>query len=306
MLVNKNFYALTQESKVLGLALQLLIERDIKKAVHVFANASESDNQYATRIVQSLFEVGIIEKIVGSEPLDMLPKEISFDSGIIQLINESDIKIETSFVNALMRSYPETICAIFMGAVKQGNYVLVTSMLNLCKDLDINETRNKKGNNALMEAAHQGHYLIISLLFYLGARLDQVKSNNDGYSSIMLAASKGHKKAVRALLNYCSPTDPKFELKRENGLMALIMASQNGHINIVKMLLNEKYSDMQHYYAEIALILAAANGHRHIIEYVLHLKNVNPELSTIKLKNLLTARQLIYFRWFNVFWLFLW
>ena len=103
----------------------------------------------------------MIEKIVGSEPLDMLPKEISFDSGLVQLINESNIKIETSFINALVRSYPETVSALFMGAVKQGNYALVNSMLNLCKNLDINETCNKKGNNALMEAAHHGHYLII-------------------------------------------------------------------------------------------------------------------------------------------------
>ena len=125
--------------------------------------------------------------------------------------------------------------------------------------------------------------------------MDHVKSNKDGYSSIMLAASRGHKKAVRALLNYCSPTDQKFKLKRKNGFMGLIMASQNGHSNIVKMLLDEKYSDIQHYYAEIALILAAANGHRHIINYIVRLKNLNHELSTNKLNNLLKGRHLIYF-----------
>jgi len=41
MLVNKNFYALTHEPKVLGLALRLLINKDIKKAIHFCADACE-------------------------------------------------------------------------------------------------------------------------------------------------------------------------------------------------------------------------------------------------------------------------
>ena len=79
----------------------------------------------------------------------------------------------------------------------------------------------------------------LALLLGAGASVDQ--ANNDGDTSLYIASQNGHVEVVRALVEAGASVDQA----NNDGRTPLFMASQNGHVEVVKALLEAKVARAQ-------------------------------------------------------------
>ena len=63
-----------------------------------------------------------------------------------------------------------------------------------------------------------------------------IKTDNRGFTALMMASQAGHVEIVRLLLNKGADVDARIN---EDGLTALIIASRFGHPDVVKLLLDK-------------------------------------------------------------------
>lgn len=98
--------------------------------------------------------------------------------------------------------------------------------------------RTHGGNAPVIEAAANGELEIVELLFAKGANLN-VFSNIGGvkHTALMRSAKKGHKKIVEFLLANGADVNMKIRLPSGPILSAPGLASQEGHLEIVKLFL---------------------------------------------------------------------
>ena len=92
-------------------------------------------------------------------------------------------------------------------------------------------------------------------------------SSADGFTALIIAASKGHVEILKILLNAGADTS----IQNEHGATALHYAAQNGHVEILKALLDAG-ADVNikcELYAGTALIIAASKGHVEIVKALL-------------------------------------
>lgn len=116
------------------------------------------------------------------------------------------------------------------------------------------ETHNSKWS-PLMCAAWKGNDDQVCLLIAKKAKLN--KTDEFGYTSLMLAAKNGHEKALRALIE---PSDAALlNAQEKDGNTALILAAQEGHDECVAALLDAGARlDMKNLGGETALEQARA------------------------------------------------
>jgi len=140
----------------------------------------------------------------------------------------------------------------------------------LAKDADVNVKCNN-GDTALILAAEKGHKDIVEALLVQGA--DVNAKGRYGDAALICAAQNGHTDIVRALLAQGADVNAQ----NKGGDTALILAAYNGHKDIVKALL-DKGADIdvnaQNKGGDTALIWAAHNGHTEVVQALLA-KGVN-------------------------------
>jgi len=156
------------------------------------------------------------------------------------------------------------------------------------EDVLVNGVDND-GETALMVAATVGHKSIVDMLLQRTA--DVNRQDDDGSTALIYASLYGHNEIVRTLLSqgaqvnlhnryvYCPP--PKisslllplptfFSFSSRKGLTPLFAASQNGHAEAVKVLLEDGADvNKQNKYGTTSLFLAAQIGNREIVEALL-------------------------------------
>ena len=122
----------------------------------------------------------------------------------------------------------------------------------------ISESIRYKPINNLIEAAKNNDTNRINSILNKG-KVDINAKNKDGETALMLASSEGHLEMVKLLV--------------ENGAdytNALRLASREGHLEIVKLLIenganiNAKDND-----GETALMRASYNGHLEVVKYLI-------------------------------------
>lgn len=143
----------------------------------------------------------------------------------------------------------------------------------------------------LVVAAQNGYFRIMELLLAKGANPNLDKK---GYTALFAAVQNGHVKIAKFLLSKGS--DP-------NQAHSLVVAAQNGLLNIVKLLLAQKdiEVDKPHSSGYTALYLAIQNGHASIVEQLLSqganpnkkVKDVSPLSFALEKKNLEIVLQLL-------------
>eukprot|EP01084_Bolivina_argentea_P309905 536096_1 len=98
--------------------------------------------------------------------------------------------------------------------------------------LDIDKYNNK-GFNALFVASQNGHSFIVKLLLQNGA--DPNSTSYQGVSPLNMAAEEGHLEVVRVLLSH---SDTDIDYQDLEGVTPLYIACQQNDIEIVKLLLH--------------------------------------------------------------------
>ena len=89
---------------------------------------------------------------------------------------------------------------------------------------------------------------------------------NDGLSALMLASANGHIEIVKLLLD----NRAKVDMQENNGVSALMMASDRGYIEVARLLLEQGAKvDMQANNGVSALVMASAQGHIEVARLLL-------------------------------------
>jgi len=115
-------------------------------------------------------------------------------------------------------------------AVERNDIDVVKLLLSM-NNIDVNKT-NVDGETALMLAASDSHISVVDLLLNV-YNIDVNKTDNEGVTALMLAASGNHIGVVRELLNMNNINVNKTDVY---GDTALMLATFGGNNEIVKLL----------------------------------------------------------------------
>ena len=131
--------------------------------------------------------------------------------------------------------------------------------------VNVNARRGSDGCTALHMAAVDGHDELVSTLLRKGAYKDVL--DNTGTTPLLLATAAGHLSAVETLLAEGANINLR---SREDGFSALHLAAWQGHRGIVSALLRSGAdTDVVDRNGDTALMLAAGNGHVSVVEVLL-------------------------------------
>ena len=161
------------------------------------------------------------------------------------------------------RSFDDNTTPLMIAA-QHGNDYAVSLLFN--NGAFINYTSPIDGATALHLASENGHTLIVRSLIIYKADINLVTTTEWASSPLMLAASNGHARvidylaAAGARVNYSRPRD---------GVTALILASQKGHLQAVRSLIRASADPNQvttDEWAASPLMIAALKGHTFVID----------------------------------------
>jgi len=157
--------------------------------------------------------------------------------------------------------------AALIKAAKDGNLLAVQTAL--AEVVDANEMAITSQCLALIMASGQGHMDIVKFLLKKGA---DINFKTDTVWVMRSTSGYGHTGVVELMLTeWTENADVYVKSKDFFGVTALVMASQNGHTEVVKLLL-ENGADVNmkiKLFGETALWLASQNGHAEIVKLLL-------------------------------------
>ena len=104
------------------------------------------------------------------------------------------------------------------------------------------------------------------VLFFSQLTTDINYQNEGGNTALMLASEGGHYNVVKLLLS----KDPDINIQNNDGVTALMFASANEHHQVVELLLSKDPDiNIQNNDGWTALMLASCNGHHQVVEQLL-------------------------------------
>jgi hypothetical protein len=188
-----------------------------------------------------------------------------------------DFQIRARELIEVLYTYVHTVSTAFAWAAGSGHVEVVNLLLDTPgRGIDPADYHNK----AIRNAAENGHLDVVDRLLQ-DQRVnpnddDGVPYNDDEYPAIVLASIRGHVEVVARLLR-----DPRV-IPGIRDSSAVIYASAEGHLDIVKLLL--AYRNLAHPEWQVdpaardnwALIMAARNGHVHVVDFLLKDDSVDP------------------------------
>ncbi|KAG9401267.1 hypothetical protein AC1031_010026 [Aphanomyces cochlioides] len=157
----------------------------------------------------------------------------------------------------------ETRCTTPLYEAARGGHAKAVAFL-VERGANLNFSVVKTGSTPLMIASIQGHVQVVNVLSRCNT-LDLNAQDNNGSSALFLAASRGKTEVVRTLMEASAAVD----LVCVNGKTALHVASENGHHEIVKLLVRKANVNLQDNDGCVALHLAAGNGHLQVVQELL-------------------------------------
>ena len=132
--------------------------------------------------------------------------------------------------------------------------------------LDESEKEDFSFNSALIEAARVGQSEAVEVLLQLGSGSDVLGNISQ---ALLDACDNGHYQVVKLLLDKKADSN----VKKECGRTALYLASRNGHHKVVELLIKAKADpNIQSLEGVTPLYMASQNGHPQVVELFLQEK----------------------------------
>ncbi|KAF9766838.1 hypothetical protein IL306_000691 [Fusarium sp. DS 682] len=160
-------------------------------------------------------------------------------------------------------------------ASQTGNEDLVTRLIKAGANVNRYFKRYTEKLTPLYAASMKGHLSIMRLLLDAGATVDD-EADNLG-TPFLVAVSEGQVEAANLLLDAGADLQAR---NQSNNYPVLMVASDRGHLNVVKALLDRPGVDVNAHgsFAYTALHAAAASGH---LEVVNHLINAGANINDV-------------------------
>ena len=137
-----------------------------------------------------------------------------------------------------------------------------------------NEKDKLEGDTPLISASFKGLIPIVKKLVKNGAKIYAKRKN--GFHATQAAAHEGHLEVVKFLIQ----DEPQVVyLRGSHGRTPLIVAASKGHLNIVNYLISQRYVniDGQDIDGDSPLMAASFNNHTEVVKFLVH-KGANIEL----------------------------
>jgi ankyrin repeat protein len=136
---------------------------------------------------------------------------------------------------------------------------------------------NAPGPRLLARAAEAGDTQLVARL--LGEGRDVNEADESGYTALFLASQNGHVEVVRLLL---ARKGVKVNKTAQNGATALMVASLKGHVEVVRLLLARKDVEVNKSEEDgyTALTLASYEGHVEVVRLLLAHQGVEVNKTT--------------------------
>jgi hypothetical protein len=127
----------------------------------------------------------------------------------------------------------------------------------------------------LIDCAFYGNHKQVRAKLQAGDNVNAQR--DDGITALFFASQEGHLKVVRALLQH---NEVDVNLQKTNGATALYTASQNGHVDIVQALLQhgKVNVNLRFHTGSTALYVACQNGHVKVVRALLQHDKVDVNL----------------------------
>ncbi len=154
-----------------------------------------------------------------------------------------------------------------MNAIRQGD---LDSVICLCQhgtDLDLLETKNENGNNALLLSCRLGHANILEYVIEAGCKTNVTDTH--GNSPLTIAAKAGNTQCVRVLVSKIGDLEHALGNKSD-GSTAISSAGMYGHLDTLQVLLQAtQQGNCGASQQAMALTRVAANGHTRCLQALL-------------------------------------
>jgi len=215
----------------------------------------------------------------------MLAAEENFICVIRKLL-ELKVEIDKKFLN----KWTSLMISSHFGHVE-------AVQLLLHHNADINHQSNT-GDTALMLAARQKHYAVVYILLENNADLKH--ENTDGCTALIEASRSGSLKIMEIMLKYYLRENMDVDLCDKNRWTSLMHGTWEGHIEVVKLLVeNQANLNFQNDMQNTPLALAAIKGHSTLVDFLIQkgadtkLMNIKKQTVKMQVEDLVTkARQL--------------
>ena len=154
----------------------------------------------------------------------------------------------------------EAVNNALLEAASGGNFLVVKKLFKKRgDDIDVNAV-NSDGLTALYRSSYRGHIGITTFLLETKG-IDVNKPNGaTGGTALFTASAKGH---VQLVTMFLGAESIKVNTSTKEGATPLIIASQNNHIEIVKLLLGAEGIEINHPMNDGATALAIAKQKKH-------------------------------------------
>lgn len=231
ILINRECNRLTKDPFFVKAFAIFLIDKNLEKAVNLYAHAFEQDNEI---LIQELLNAHLREKIIPETGLELFSKESVLDTSAGPIIINESQDNSSAFIKSIVKFFPQAARKIFIKAASQGNLSLIKICFDNGINIDLDNDYNSDGNNALMEAANNDHIEIVQLVIIKGANVNA--KNGLRQTALMISAIRSAEIIAKFLLDH----DAKINETNKYGMTALMIASMFGNIAVIKLLLDRE------------------------------------------------------------------
>lgn len=200
--------------------------------------------------------------------LGIVPTKENIDSyaALIQAIKKNDAPTEVDKILAFhSQASGNNNSILLMMAIEHGELEAVRALLNPVHGIDVNQTFGDTRDTMLMLAISCGKVQVAEELLKV-SEIDVNQKNTDGYTALISATVNGYINVVKTLLKFSSLED--IFHKHKNGYTALMFSEKNGSAAI-SSLIREKAKEI------------AIEAHARVAEALNHSSTTNGPLNIV-------------------------